>query len=89
MTARRNGVEISRGNWKDLYWSFGEMLARASRGVDLHPGDVIGSGTVGTGCILELRPENAGGWLAPGDRLELEIERLGVLSATIVNPEGN
>lgn len=85
MVARRNGAEISRGNWRDLHWSFGEMLARASRGVDLHPGDVIGSGTVGTGCILELRPEHAGGWLRPGDVLELEIEGLGVLAATVTD----
>ncbi|MDO9693399.1 MAG: fumarylacetoacetate hydrolase family protein [Candidatus Latescibacteria bacterium] len=83
MCARRNGREISRGNWRDIHWSFGEMLARASRGVDLHPGEVIGSGTVGTGCILELRPERAGGWLQPGDALELEIEGLGVLAATV------
>ena len=79
MTARRNGKELSRGNWRDIHFGFGEMLARASRGVDLYPGDVIGSGTVGTGCILELRPERAGGWLQPGDVVELEIERLGVL----------
>lgn len=85
MVARRNGAEISRGNWRDLHWSFGEMLARASRGVTLHPGDVIGSGTVGTGCILELRPERAGGWLRPGDVLELEIEGLGVLAATVID----
>ncbi len=84
MTARRNGRELSRGNWRDIHFGFGEMLARASRGVDLHPGDVIGSGTVGTGCILELRPETAGGWLQPGDELELEIERLGILRNRIV-----
>ncbi len=85
MCARRNGREISRGNWRDLHWSFGEMLARASRGVTLHPGEVIGSGTVGTGCILELRPESAGGWLRPGDLIELEIEGLGVLAATVAD----
>lgn len=84
MIARRGGEEISRGNWKDIHWSFGEMLARASAGVTLYPGDVIGSGTVGTGCILELGPENAGGWLAPGQELELEIERLGTLRSPII-----
>lgn len=83
MTARRNGEEISRGNWRDLHWSFGEMLARASSGALLLPGDVIGSGTVGTGCILELGPEACGGWLSPGETLELEIERLGVLTHII------
>jgi fumarylacetoacetate (FAA) hydrolase len=54
MTARINGVEFSRGNFKDMYWSFGEIIARASESVMLYPGDVIGSGTVGTGCLLEL-----------------------------------
>ena len=83
MVARRGGNEISRGNWKDIHWSFGEMLARASAGVELHPGDVIGSGTVGTGCILEIGAEKAGGWLAAGDTLELEIERLGTLRSPI------
>ncbi len=83
MTCRRNGEELSRGNWQDVHWSFGDMLAHASRGVDLYPGDVIGSGTVGTGCILELTPDVAGGWLQPGDVLELEIDRLGVLKQTV------
>ncbi|HEX8680980.1 MAG TPA: fumarylacetoacetate hydrolase family protein [Ardenticatenaceae bacterium] len=79
MVARRNGQELSRGNWQTLYYSFAEMIARASEEVTLYPGDVIGSGTVGTGCILELGPEMAGGWLQPGDVIELEIERLGML----------
>jgi 2-keto-4-pentenoate hydratase/2-oxohepta-3-ene-1,7-dioic acid hydratase in catechol pathway len=86
MVARRNGVEISRGNWNTIYWSFAEMIARASEDCVLFPGDVIGSGTVGTGCILELGPENVGGWLQPGDVIELEIERLGVLRNTIGEP---
>lgn len=78
MAARVNGVERSRGNWKDLYWSFGHMIERASQGVTLYPGDVIGSGTVGTGCLLELT-KGQGPWLQPGDVVELEVERLGVL----------
>ncbi len=86
MVARRNGRELSRGNWRDIHYSFGEMIARASRGVDLLPGELFGSGTVGTGCILELGPEAAGGWLASGDRIELEIERLGVLAGTVGRP---
>jgi fumarylacetoacetate (FAA) hydrolase len=86
MVARRNGVEISRGNWNTIYWSFAEMIARASEDCMLFPGDVIGSGTVGTGCILELGSENVGGWLQPGDVIELEIERLGVLRNTIGEP---
>ncbi|MBX3065814.1 MAG: fumarylacetoacetate hydrolase family protein [Anaerolineae bacterium] len=83
MVARRNGKELSRGNWKDIHWSFAEMIARASEDVMLYPGDVLGSGTVGTGCILELGPENAGGWLQSGDVIELEVERFGVLRNVI------
>jgi fumarylacetoacetate (FAA) hydrolase len=78
MTARVNGVEFSRGNFKDIYWSFGEIIARASESVRLNPGDVIGSGTVGTGCLLELT-KFQGPWLNHGDVVELEIERIGVL----------
>jgi fumarylacetoacetate (FAA) hydrolase len=82
MIARVNGVEKSRGNWKDLYWSFGQMIERASQDVTLQPGDVIGSGTVGTGCLLELT-KGDGPWLQPGDIVELEVERLGILRNTI------
>jgi fumarylacetoacetate (FAA) hydrolase len=78
MSARVNGEERSRGNWKDIHYSFGEMIARASADVDLMPGDVIGSGTVGTGSLLELT-SGEGPWLNDGDTVELEIERLGVL----------
>ena len=78
MVARVNGVEFSRGNFKDMYWSFGDIIARASESVMLNPGDVIGSGTVGTGCLLELT-KFQGPWLNAGDVIELEIERLGVL----------
>lgn len=78
MVARVNGVEMSRGNFDDIYWSFGDMIARASQSVRLNPGDVIGSGTVGTGCLYELT-KNQGPWLNHGDIVELEIERIGVL----------
>ncbi|WNC13201.1 fumarylacetoacetate hydrolase family protein [Brevibacillus brevis] len=82
MVARVNGIEYSRGNLRDLTFTFAEMIARASSDCPLYPGDVIGSGTVGTGCILELGAEQYG-WLAPGDVVELEVERLGVLQNTI------
>ncbi|HEY2981070.1 MAG TPA: fumarylacetoacetate hydrolase family protein [Anaerolineales bacterium] len=78
MLARLNGETRSQGNFKDMYWSFGDLLARASDGVDLLPGDVIGSGTVGTGCLLELT-KFQGPWLQPGDVVELEIDGIGVL----------
>lgn len=78
MVARVNGRELSRGNFRSLYFSIAELLARASDGVTLYPGDVIGTGTVGTGCILELGTE-VHRFLEPGDVVELEIERLGTL----------
>ncbi len=84
MVARKNGKEISRGNMNQLTHDFTKMVERASRDVTLYPGDVLGSGTVGTGCILELGPENTGGWLEPGDTIELEIDRLGTLTTPII-----
>lgn len=83
MTARKNGEIISEGNWADIHYSFEEMIVRASDEVTLFPGDVFGSGTVGTGCILELRPENTNGWLEPGDEIELEVDKLGKLKNTV------
>ncbi len=84
MVARVNGRELSRGNSASLYHSWPQMIAHASRDAQLFPGDLLGSGTVGTGCILELGPENTGGWLKPGDVVELEIERLGCLRTKII-----
>jgi fumarylacetoacetate (FAA) hydrolase len=84
MSARVNGRELSRGNARDMYFTWPRIVAHASRDASLHPGDLLGSGTVGTGCILELGPENTGGWLKPGDVVELEAERLGVLRNPIV-----
>jgi len=87
MSASVNGEERSRGNWKSIHYSFGEMIARASDCVDLKPGDLFGSGTVGGGCILELGPDpsngQAGGWLEPGDAVELNVEGLGKLRGTL------
>ena len=84
MTARVNGREYSRGNSGTMFWTWPQLLAHASRDTELRPGDVLGSGTVGSGCILELTPEAVGGWLEPGDVVELEIERLGVLTNRVV-----
>ena len=84
MTCNVNGKQISSGNTNDLYHSFGAMIERASMNTKLMPGEYIGSGTVGTGCILELRPENTGGWLQKGDTVTLEVERLGILENKIV-----
>jgi fumarylacetoacetate (FAA) hydrolase len=88
MQARVNGRELSRGNSSFLYHTFPRMIAHASRDADLFPGDLIGSGTVGFGCILELGVENTGGWLKAGDLIELEIERLGILHTRVVPRPG-
>jgi fumarylacetoacetate (FAA) hydrolase len=84
MTATVNGVELSRGTWADIQFSFGEMIARASADVRLRPGDLIGSGTVGTGCLLEVRDEILKRYLEPGDEVTLAVERLGALTTPIV-----
>jgi 2-keto-4-pentenoate hydratase/2-oxohepta-3-ene-1,7-dioic acid hydratase in catechol pathway len=87
MRAYVNDVLYSRGNLATIYWSFGELLAQASRGTTLRPGDVIGTGTVGRGCILELQrlegESSSYPWLQPGDRVVLEVDRLGQLVHTI------
>jgi fumarylacetoacetate (FAA) hydrolase len=84
MTADVNGVETSRGRWSDAQFSFGEMIARASADVRLRPGDLLGSGTVGTGCLLEVRDETLGRYLEPGDEVVLRVDRLGMLRTPIV-----
>jgi fumarylacetoacetate (FAA) hydrolase len=84
MTAEVNGTETSRGRWSDAQFSFGEMLARASADVRLRPGDLVGSGTVGTGCLLEVRDATLGRYLEPGDEVVLRIDRLGALRNPIV-----
>ena len=89
-----NGMQVSEGNVSDMDWTFAEIIERASYGVDLYAGDIIGSGTVGTGCFLELNgtgklndPNYQEQWLKAGDIVEMEIEGLGRLSNTIVAEE--
>jgi len=81
MVARVNGEERSRGNLRDMHHGWDEMLARAAQNTVLRPGDVIGSGTVGTGCILE---HGDGRWLQRGDVVELEVDGIGVLRNRVV-----
>ena len=83
MVARVDGKEIARGNFNQIYYSFPQMIAYASRNARLRPGDVIGSGTVGTGCLLEIGTVGHL-WFQRGETIELEIEGIGVLSNTIV-----
>jgi len=88
MTAKVNGTLLSRGNLKDIYFTFAQMIERASADVMLFAGDVIGSGTVGTGCLLELKGEQSplGRWLNVGDVVTMEIDGIGVLENTVGEP---
>ena len=80
-----NGKQVSFGNVKDMSWTFAQIIERASYGVMLEPGEVIGSGTVGTGCFLELNGSKItdNQWLRPGDQVVLEVDALGRLENTI------
>jgi fumarylacetoacetate (FAA) hydrolase len=96
MTCTVNGVQVSLGNVADMDWTFAEIIERASYGVQLHPGDVIGSGTVGTGCFLELNgtgklndPNFVAQWLQPNDIVNMEIEGLGKLENKIIAEESD
>jgi fumarylacetoacetate (FAA) hydrolase len=91
MTCKVNCTEVSKGNMADMDWTFAEIIERASYGCQLYPGDVIGSGTVGTGCFLELNgtgllhdPNYESQWLQPGDTVEMAITGLGILKNTII-----
>lgn len=91
MTCKVNGIQVSEGSMGDMDWTFAEILERCAYGVDIVPGEVIGSGTVGTGCFLELNgtgllndADYQPQWLQNGDVVEMEIEGLGVLKNTIV-----
>jgi fumarylacetoacetate (FAA) hydrolase len=86
MTCRVGTEEVSRGNLKDMTWTFAQIIERASYGVTLYPGDVIGSGTVGTGCFLELNGSKVydNRWLGIGDEVTCSIEMLGDLTNTVV-----
>jgi 2-keto-4-pentenoate hydratase/2-oxohepta-3-ene-1,7-dioic acid hydratase in catechol pathway len=86
MRAYVNDSLYSEGSWSDIHWSFPQMISYASRGTRLVPGDVIGSGTVGTGCILELSRVHGSDrfpWLKAGDRVRLDVEELGVIESVI------
>ncbi|MCQ6958115.1 fumarylacetoacetate hydrolase family protein [Mucilaginibacter aquariorum] len=85
-----NGKQVSSGNMADMDWTFAEIIERCAYGCDVLPGDVIGSGTVGTGCFLELNgtgllndPNYQPQWLQPNDLVEMEITGLGMLGNII------
>jgi fumarylacetoacetate (FAA) hydrolase len=96
MTCHVNGEEVSKGNMADMDWTFAEIIERCAYGCTLFPGDVIGSGTVGTGCFLELNgtrlladPHYKPRWLQPGDLVEMEVTGLGTLSNVIKRAESD
>lgn len=90
MSASVNGDRYSSGNWSSIYWSFADLIAYASRGTTLVPGDVIGSGTVGTGCIIELSRVHGPDrypYLVEDDVVELTVAELGSIKATLTAAE--
>ncbi len=96
MTCHVNGIQVSQGNVGQMDWTFAEIIERCSYGVNVYPGDVIGSGTVGTGCFLELNgtgklndPAYPEQWLQPGDVVEMEIDALGKLKNTMQAEESD
>jgi fumarylacetoacetate (FAA) hydrolase len=96
MLARVDDGLLSVGKLSDMHWTFAELIERASYGVELYPGDIIGSGTVGTGCLLELNgtnrlkdPEYVAQWLEAGEVIELEVEGLGILRNEITRTEND
>ena len=82
--ASGRSVEVSRGTWASAHFSFGQMLERASADVHLRAGEIIGSGTVGSGSLLESRESTLGRFLESGDEVRLSIERGGELVTPIV-----
>ncbi len=89
MAALVNGLETSHGAWSSAQYSFGEMLARASADTHVRPGELLGSGTVGSGCLLEVRDEVLRRYLEPGDTVTLAVERLGALTTPVLARPGN
>ena len=92
MTCSVNGKLLSKGNLKDMAWSFEKIIERVSYGASVYPGDIIGSGTVGTGCLLEINGTNklkhadfAEMWLQENDVVEMEIENLGKITNKIIS----
>ena len=89
MTVAINGEPFSAGNWSSINWSFDDVVAYTSRGTTLQTGDVLGSGTVGRGCLLEhyrIDRDNFRGWLAPGDVVTFEAGPIGRLDITVAEP---
>jgi fumarylacetoacetate (FAA) hydrolase len=90
MTCAVNGERLSDGDAASMNWTFAQILQRAAYGARVSPGEVVGSGTVGTGCLLELNGSGVTDdrWLRVGDVVSMEVEGLGRLENTVVQVEG-
>lgn len=87
MTGYVNGEQVSEGRWDTVDWGFADMIAYTSRGTRLLPGDVLGSGTVPSGCLFEhyaMKSDRFRGWLQPGDEVRLVVEQLGEIRNRVV-----
>ena len=84
MSAFINDKKVSEDNAKNMNWTFAQIISHISIGTTLYPGDVIGSGTCATGCLLEINLTNkTNDWLELGDSVKIKIEKLGVLKNKI------
>jgi fumarylacetoacetate (FAA) hydrolase len=90
MTCAVNGRLLSDGDAAGMNWTFAQILQRTAYGIQMQPGEVIGSGTVGTGCLLELNGSKVTNdlWLQAGDAVVMEVEGLGRLENTVVKAPG-
>ena len=82
-TASVNGTELTRTRAAEQHWSWPEIVAHAARDTDLRPGDLLGSGTLNRGCLLELGPLEGDRWLEPGDVVEIAADGLGTLTSPV------
>jgi 2-keto-4-pentenoate hydratase/2-oxohepta-3-ene-1,7-dioic acid hydratase in catechol pathway len=87
MTAKVNNIPYSDSSFDEIYWSFSEMIAYASRGTELRTGDILGSGTIATGCIAELAARLGSDrypWLEPGDSFSCTADPLGSIDCRLL-----
>jgi fumarylacetoacetate (FAA) hydrolase len=89
MSAYTNDSKVSEDTFKNMYWTFAQIISHISIGTTIYPGDIIGSGTCTTGCLYELNlTNNTNKWLQPNDNIKLQIEQLGTLE-NIINLENH
>lgn len=90
MSVSINGEPVSTGNWSSINWDFDDVIAYTSRGTRLNAGDVLGSGTVGQGCLVEqrvLHPDDPRDWLKEGDVVTFEVDLIGRMDVRVAAPQ--